>query len=120
MPPCPWPPGAVPKNGFAVEDGYAVCPGCRKGFFVTVLVRDGCFAEVRPSQTLQRKVAAEELEAEQLYRGVPFGYINGRWREFLAGMRPRDELWHFRSPQERWAELRGREGVPGAGRASRR
>jgi len=109
--PCPWPPEARPGDGFAIEAGYAVCPSCGKGFFVTVLVREGCFAELRTSEFLQRKVTVEELEAEQVYQGVPFGFINEHWRAFIGQMRPGDELWHFRSPPERWAELMGTEGV---------
>ena len=75
-----------------------------------------------PKEWLGKKVSV--AEAETLYPGVkdervrsmpeiakPFGFLNGRWEEFKAQMRPGDELWTFRSPDDTWANLAGSGGV---------
>jgi hypothetical protein len=64
---------------------------------------------------LRRRVTVAEAEAAHMVRAdslepVPFGFLNGRWRELVASMAEGDELWEFRSPPDSWAILVGRGG----------
>ena len=75
-----------------------------------------------PKEWLDRKISVAEAEAK--YPGVhdervrrmpeiakPFGFLNGKWEELKAAMRPGDELWTFASPAQSWQDLAGRAGV---------
>src|SRR5580692_3825247 len=37
-------------------------------------------------------------------------WVEERWKPFIAQMQPGDELWHFSSPPETWANMAGRAG----------
>jgi peptidoglycan-associated lipoprotein len=59
-------------------------------------------------------------EAERMYtvseealgpKPVLFGFMLPRWLELKAKMRAGDELWLFRTPDEAWQMLCGREGI---------
>jgi hypothetical protein len=67
---------------------------------------------------LKKRVAVAEAEARHMVRRkalgpkpFPFGFSNSRWRAFLEGMRPGDELWEYCSPQEDWDNCMGSEGI---------
>ncbi len=71
-----------------------------------------------PQEWLQRKISVREAEAKYMVldkrlgdKGVPFGFINRRWKALLAMMIKRDELWEFRSEEWTWPHLCGREGI---------
>jgi hypothetical protein len=49
-------------------------------------------------QWLRRKVTIEELEAEHLVKGIPFGFCNDEWQALRSKMQPGDELRTFSSP----------------------
>lgn len=53
---------------------------------------------------LKQRLTVEEAEARERVRDplgavpdLPFGFLNGRWQEFLARRQPGDELWRFES-----------------------
>ena len=65
-----------------------------------------------------KKLTIEEAEQRNLVedsrlgdRPVPFGFMYGSWVALKKKLREGDELWEFRSPQEDWDNLGGREGV---------
>ena|SRR2546427_1156861 len=60
---------------------------------------------------LLRKITVEEAESLYEIEGVPFGYINGKWMTLRGKVMAGDELWIFRTPEESWVHLSGREGV---------
>jgi hypothetical protein len=62
-------------------------------------------------QWLQSKATVQELEAEHLVNGIPFGYCHDDWESMKARMRSGDEVWRFSSPPEDWEALMGWEGV---------
>jgi hypothetical protein len=73
--------------------------------------------DVIPKGWLKQKTTIEKAEqAHQVSdkrlgpKPVPFGFINARWEEFKAGIRPGDELWEFSSPDRSWKDLAGRAG----------
>jgi hypothetical protein len=66
--------------------------------------------EVIP-QWLRRTATIEELEAEHLLDGIPFGFCNGEWQALKSKVQPGDEIWTFSSPQEDWERMMGWEGI---------
>jgi len=62
-------------------------------------------------QWLQRKATIEELEAEHLVNGIPFGFCNSEWNDLKSKIQAGDELWTFSSPPEDWDRLMGMEGI---------
>lgn len=75
-------------------------------------------AKVAPREWLQRKTTIEEAEQEHLVENkelgpapVPFGFINGEWKTFKAGIKPGDELWKCSSNEQSWQDLAGRAGI---------
>lgn len=67
---------------------------------------------------LQKKITIGEAEAEHTVSNrdlgplpVPFGFMNARWRAFVANMQAADELWTFSSGEESWQHLCGRTGI---------
>ncbi len=61
---------------------------------------------------LEHPLTLEEAEARELVDGIPFGCVNGEWRELQAKLKSGRELWYFRSPPETWTgfPLSGMEG----------
>jgi hypothetical protein len=62
-------------------------------------------------QWLRRKATIEELEAEHLVNGIPFGFCNGEWLGLKAKIQVGDVLWTFSSPDGDWERLMGWEGI---------
>jgi len=46
---------------------------------------------------LVKRYTIAEAEKEHFVLGRPFGYQNQQWKEFIAQMKPGDELWLYRS-----------------------
>ena len=74
--------------------------------------------DVIPKKWLKKKTTVEKAEQAHLVtdkrlgpKPVPFGFINARWEQLKATMRPGDELWEFESPSESWEDLAGRAGL---------
>ena len=67
----------------------------------------------RIANCLTRKVSVEEVEAQHMHAGVPFGpgRRNQRWNELKSEMHEGDELWEFSTPEWTWLELHGRAGL---------
>jgi hypothetical protein len=67
---------------------------------------------------LKKKITDSETEAEHMVSTprlgpspIPFGFLNARWRAFVAKMQEADELWTFSSSGESWQHLCGRAGI---------
>jgi len=67
---------------------------------------------------LQRRVTVQEAEQHNMIlddrlgpEAVPFGFMNERWKAFIARMIEGDELWEFTSPADTWQNLCGRQGI---------
>ena len=61
------------------------------------------------------KITVQEAEIKYMAdvdgQDVPFGYAHNQWKKLLKQKRWRDELYEFRSPDESWDSLAGREGI---------
>jgi hypothetical protein len=60
---------------------------------------------------LLERVSIEDVEAQHMHEGQPFGYLNREWNYLKSTMQPGDELWNFSSSPESWEQLFGREGI---------
>ena len=67
---------------------------------------------------LQRRVTVQEAERQNMIlddrlgaEAVPFGFMNEKWKAFIAQMVEGDELWEFTSPADTWQNLCGRQGI---------
>jgi hypothetical protein len=67
---------------------------------------------------LQRRVTVEEAEQQNMIlddrlgrKAVPFGFMNEKWKAFIAQMVEGDQLWEFISPPDTWQNLCGRQGI---------
>lgn len=70
----------------------------------------------RAEGNLGKKVSIEEVEHKHMTtmpsgEKVPFGYGNREWVELKMFIREKDELWEYRTGEESWENLAGREGV---------
>jgi hypothetical protein len=64
---------------------------------------------------LGNAITVEEAEGKHMVEmsgnDVPFGYQNMAWKRLLGQMKKGDSLYEFRSPDDSWEMLAGREGV---------
>ena len=64
---------------------------------------------------LQDQITKEEAEAENMVeidgQKVPFGYTNFTWLKLMAKMQDGDKLYAFRSSDDSWEYLAGRQGI---------
>jgi len=64
---------------------------------------------------LQDQMTIEEAEAENMVeidgQKVPFGHTNLIWLKLMAKMQDGDKLYEFRSSDDSWEYLAGRQGI---------
>jgi len=64
---------------------------------------------------LQNQITKEEAEAENMVEingpKVPFGHTNFIWLKLMAKMQDDDKLYEFRSSDDSWEYLAGRQGI---------
>lgn len=63
-----------------------------------------------PRGWLVRRTNVQEVEAANLYDGIPFRYQSCRWEKLTSEMLGGDEIWEFCSPPSTWRDLCGRKG----------
>jgi len=83
------------------------------GFNSGLLIASIFFVQLMDSRVakswLIQKKDLEEIEKQHSYRGVPFGYGNHEWEDFMSYYRKEDEFWSWKSPPAPW-RLFSREG----------
>lgn len=82
----------------------------------TTIETSPCIKPIAHSSWLQNTViSARDAEAKHMVSidgtGVPFGYIINEWRALLDKMQEGDKLYEFRSSDQSWEFLAGREGI---------
>ena len=88
----------------------------RKRKRTTIRKKKPCNKPTAHSSWLQETViSARDAEAKHMVSidgtEVPFGYIQNKWRTLLEKMQEGDNLYEFRSSDESWKFLAGREGI---------
>jgi hypothetical protein len=60
---------------------------------------------------LRRPRIVTDLESENLFRGVPFGFVNDEWEKVKGQMVSGDEIWEFSSSDDYWKRLPDRKSI---------
>ncbi|NTU72721.1 hypothetical protein HGB07_00920 [Candidatus Roizmanbacteria bacterium] len=78
------------------------------------IVKQEIIFDSQPS-FLKRRITVEEAEGNNMIyvdgKKIAFGYLQDKWVEICKEMKKGDELYEFRTPDESWDILAGREGV---------
>jgi len=61
-----------------------------------------------PSEWLIERVSITEVD--KYFEGHSSDCMKGLWQEIRTGLKPKDEVWRFSSPDEQWLQLMGRGG----------
>ena len=61
-----------------------------------------------PLEYLTERVTEEQVIAENLHDGRPFGHVHDDWERLKARMQPGDELWNFAPPSRNVMQFMGR------------
>ncbi len=64
---------------------------------------------------LKENITIEEAEEKNMIdvdgQSVSFGYLHNQWENLCKEMKKGDQLYNFRTPDESWNNLAGREGI---------
>jgi hypothetical protein len=60
---------------------------------------------------LRRPRNIADLERENLYRGIPFGFVNDEWEKLKGQILSGDEVWEFSSSDDYWHRLPARKSI---------